>query len=187
VNTSPFRPRLATTLAVGLIGALSLGLTLVGSADAGNGRTTPPPVPNRSGQPAATMVIHPSSGEDITTEVSSLQVGVGVGVTSPSGAGRSTSAPSVSEMVVTRRTDSNSPVLFSYITRGTVFPQVTLTGALPDGTPVEYVLENVILSGFSTAAGGADWSESLSLNFAKITTTVGPNSATYNLATNTTS
>jgi type VI protein secretion system component Hcp len=186
VNTSRFRPRLATTLAVGLIGALSLGLTLVGSADAGSGRTTPPPVPNRSGQPAATMVIHQSSGEDITTEVSSLQVGVGVGV-SNSGPGPMPSNPQVSEMVVTRTTDSNSPVLFSYITQGTRLYMLTLTGALPDGTPVEYVLENVILSGFSTAAGGADWSESLSLNFAKITTTVGPNSATYNLATNTTS
>jgi type VI secretion system secreted protein Hcp len=181
MNISPIRPRLATVLAVAAIGAVSVGLTGAGSADAGDKSKTPAPTPGD--QPVATMTIHPSGEEPFSVPVYSLQDGVGVGVSSPAGGTRETSRPSVSEMTVSRKTDSTSPVLFRYITRGTILPEVDLSGTLPDGTAFEYELTDVILSGFSTSAGGSSFSESLSLNFTKIVTTVGGNSAGYDLAT----
>lgn len=184
MNTSSrIRPRLATVLAVAAIAVVSLGLTGAGTADAGSDKSKPP-APTPSNRPVATMVIHPSGGQPITVPVYSLQEGVGVGVSSSSGGTRETSRPSVSEMIVTRKTDSISPVLFGYITRGTTLPEVDLTGSLPDGTPFEYELTDVIVAGLSTSAGGSAFNESLSLNFTKIKTTVGANSATYDLATN---
>ena len=187
VNKSRIRPRLATLLAVATIGAVSLGLTGAGSANADNDKSKPPPVPTPSNQPVATMTIHPSSGQPFSVPVHSLQHGVGVGISSPSGGTRQTSQPSVSEMTLTRNTDSISPVLFGYITRGTNLPEVELTGSLPDGTPFEYELTDVLISGLSTSAGGSSFNESLSLNFTKIRTTVGASSAAYDLATNTSS
>ena len=133
------------------------------------------------------MTIHPASGQPFSVPVYSLQQGVGVGVSSGSGGTRQTSQPSVSEMTVTRRTDSISPVLFGYVTRGTVLPEVELVGSLPDGTSFGYELTDVIISGFSTSAGGKSFSESVSLNFTKIRTTVGAASAAYDLLTNSSS
>jgi type VI protein secretion system component Hcp len=181
---SRIRPRLATLLAVATIGAVSLGLTGSGSANAGNDKAKPP-APIATNQPVATMTIRPSSGQPFSVPVYSLQHGLGVGISSPSGGGtRETSLPSVSEMTLTRQTDSISPVLFGYLTRGTNLPKVELTGSLPDGTPFEYELTNVLISGLSTSAGGSTFSESMSLNFTKISTTVGASSAAYDLAAN---
>lgn len=185
MNKSRFRPGLATVLAVAAMGAVSLGLTSAGSASAGNGNgKANPPAPVLSGQPVATMTIHPSNGQPFDVPVYSLQHGVGVGISNSSGGSRETTRPSVSEMTLTRKTDSISPVLFGYITRGTNLPEVDLNGSLPDGTPFEYELTDVLISGFSTSAGGNSFSESVSLNFTKIKTTVGVTSATYDLLTN---
>lgn len=187
MNISRIRPRLASLLAVAAIGAVSLGLVGAGSATADNEKAKPPPVPTPGNQPVATMTIHPPSGEPFSIPVHSLQHGAGVGVSGASGGSRQTSQPSVTEMTVTRNTDSTSPVLFGYLTWGTNLPEVELAGSLPDGTPFEYELTDVLISGHSTAAGGSSFSESLSLNFTKITTTVGANSATYDLVTNSSS
>jgi type VI protein secretion system component Hcp len=186
VKTSRIRPRLATVLAVATIGAVSLGLTGAGSATAGNNQAKPP-APVATSQPVATMTIRPSEGQPFSVPVYSLQHGVGIGISSASGGNREASQPSVSEMTLTRKTDSISPVLFGYVTRGTNLPEVELVGSLPDGTPFEYKLTDVYISGLATSAGGNSFSESLSLNFAKITTTVGANSVTYDLAANVTS
>lgn len=183
MNNSRSRPRLATVLAVAAIGAVSLGLTGAGSAAAGNDKSKPPaPIPRD--QPVVTMTIHPSGGQPFSVPVYSLQEGVGVGISSPSSGTRTTSRPSVSEMTLSRKTDSISPVLFGYVTRGTNLPEVELAGSLPDGTPFEYELTDVLISGFSTSAGGSSFSESVSLNFTKIRMTVGGSSAAYDLATN---
>jgi hypothetical protein len=182
VNPVRSRPRLATALAVAIIGALSFGLTGAGSADAGKPTPTPPP-PDATSKPVASMTVHPPTGSDITVPVYSLQWGAGLGVSSPSGGTRATSNPSISELTVSRNTDSTSPVLFGYLTRATTLPVVTLTGALPDGTPFEYELRDVIISGFSSSAGGSSYQESLSLNFTKIIDTVGGNSTAYDLVT----
>jgi type VI protein secretion system component Hcp len=184
MKTSRIHPRLATVLAVAVIGAVSLTLTGAGSAGAGKPR---PPAPTPTGQPAATLTIHPASGQPVSFPVDSLQWGAGVGVSSPASGPRQASPPSVSEMTVTRKTDSTSPSLFGYLTRGTILPEVELSGALPDGTPFGYELTDVIISGFSTSAVGPQLSESLSLNFAAFTTSVGASSASYDLTTSTSS
>lgn len=183
MNNSGIRPRLATVLAVAAIGALSFGLTGAGSAAAGPQKPKPPmATPNN--RPVATMTIHPSNGQPFSVPVYSLQVGVGAGVSAPSGGTHTASRASVSEMTLTRHTDSTSPVLFGYIVRGTHLPEVDLTGSLPDGTPFAYKLTGVLISGLSTSAGGTSFEESVALNFTTIRTTVGTNTAVYNLATN---
>ena len=88
---------------------------------------------------------------------------------------------------MTRSTDSTSPVLFGFLTRGTVLPKVEIAGSLPGGTPFSYELTDVIISGFSSSAGGSSFAESMSLNFTKIKMTVGDNTTTYDLAQNITS
>lgn len=182
MKNARIRPRLATVVAVAAIGAISFGLTGAGAADAGNNKAKPP-APTPTDQPVATMTIHPDGGELFSVPVDSLQGGVGVGVSAPVGGTRETSTPSVSEITVTHKTDAYSPILFRYITTGTNLPNVELTGSLPDGTPFKYELANVIISGLSTSAGGATFSDSVSLNFTRIRTTVGSNSASYDLAT----
>ena len=182
------RPRTATVIAVAVLGAVSLGLSGAGSADAG--KPKPPPTASTD-KPVAMMTIDPTAnqdGDEIVVPVYSLQWGAGLGVGSAAGGGpRTTSQPSVSEMTVTRKTDSTSPVLVGYLTTATTLPLVTLTGHLPDGTPFEYDLTDVIISGHSSSAGGSSYSDAVSLNFTKITTTVGSSSTTYNLATGQTS
>ncbi|TWH02372.1 Hemolysin-coregulated protein (uncharacterized) [Nocardioides sp. J9] len=182
MTTSRTRARLAAVLAVGAIGAVSIGLTSVGTADADKGGKPPKPEPGTSA--VATMTIHPSSGDPIEVEVTSLQTGVGVSVSGSAASGqREASRPSLTEMNVTRSTDSTSPVLFGYITTGTLLPEVELAGTLPDGTPFEYELGDVFLSSQASAAGDENFTESLSLNFASIRTTVGGNSAAYDQGT----
>lgn len=180
MTTTRVRPRLATVLAVALIGAVSFGISSAGSA--GADKPKPPPV-TTGDQPIATMTIRPATGQPYNIDVHSLQLGVGIGVSSPRGGPRTISEPSVSEITVSRKTDSTSPILFGYITRATILPEVELTGSLPDGTAFAYELTDVIVSGLSESAGSNQFSESLSLNFTKIRTTVGANTAAYDLTT----
>ena len=106
-------------------------------------------------------------------EVSSFQFGVGRGISSPTGASsdRESSAPSISEVVVTKSQDIASVGLLT-------------EGYQGDGVPVKFDfcrtnkdkmdvymqinLENVMISGFSTSSGGDRPSESISLNFTAV-------------------
>jgi type VI secretion system secreted protein Hcp len=119
------------------------------------------------------------SGHTDWIELNSLQWGVGRGVSSPTGssADRESTAPSISEVVVTKANDLASAGLLSEALQGdgsngksveidmvrtdkgklTVYQKITLT--------------DVIISGFSTSSGGDRPSESLSLNFVKIAVT----------------
>jgi type VI secretion system secreted protein Hcp len=106
-------------------------------------------------------------------ELNSLQWGVGRGISTPVGSAteRETSAPSVSEITVSKLLDGASPMLvqesltgkgescqidFLQTQKGTLEVYLTLT------------LTNTMLSGFSFSTGGDRPSESLSLNFTKI-------------------
>ena len=114
-------------------------------------------------------------------ELNSFQWGVGRGISSPTGssADRESSAPSVSEIVVTKSTDSSSPKLLyaSLIgTKGSAHIDFCKTGST-DQNMVPYLsfdLTNTMISGFSISSGGDRPSESISLNFAKITMTDVP-------------
>lgn len=111
-------------------------------------------------------------------ELHSVQWGVGRGISSPTGgANREASAPSISELTLTKTLDSSSPKLFLNAVGGSaVIPKVEIhlvntssTGGAGT-TYYKLFLENVLVSGLSTsAAAGSDRpQESISLNFTKI-------------------
>ena len=111
-------------------------------------------------------------GPDGWVEVNSFQFGIGRGISSPTGgsADRESSAPSVSEIVVTKPSDVSS----------TAWMEASLFGAGVDVTIdfckthkdkleiYQYLkLWNAMVSGYSVSSGGDRPSESLSINFTK--------------------
>jgi type VI secretion system secreted protein Hcp len=115
-----------------------------------------------------------AEGHEQWVEVQSLQWGVGRGISAPTGAqkDREASAPSISEIVVTKMMDESTPYFFQEATFGKakkcVFHLVK-TDADTLQTYMEYELEDAMLSGYSVSSGGDRPSESLSVNFTKIT------------------
>lgn len=106
-------------------------------------------------------------------EVSSLQFGLGRGISTPVGgtANREASEPSVSEVTVTKMMDGASTSLFTESATGAAGKKVEIhlvsTGS-PGNTYAEYTLTNALISGYSVSSGGDRPSESLSINFTKI-------------------
>lgn len=107
-------------------------------------------------------------------EISSLQWGVGRGISMGVGGGskREASAPSVSEITVTKSMDIASPLLLKEAIGGkAVEVKIELTQTDASGKHVayqKYVLSDTLVSGYSISSGGDRPSESLSLNFAKV-------------------
>jgi type VI secretion system secreted protein Hcp len=106
-------------------------------------------------------------------EVGSFQWGVGRGISSPTGGSmdRESSAPSVSEIVVTKAQDVATTKLLDEALQGEG-KKVQIDFCKTDKgkleTYMQYVLENTLISGYSISSGGDRPSESLSLNFTKI-------------------
>lgn len=106
-------------------------------------------------------------------EVSSLQFGVGRGIGSPMGnaSDREASAPSISEIVVSKTMDIASPKLFEESLWGEG-KKVTIDLCKTDKDKLEvflqYTLEDTLVSGYSVSSGGDRPTESVSLNFTKI-------------------
>lgn len=101
----------------------------------------------------------------------SFQFGVGRSISS-GGSGRQTGPPSVSEVTVTKTMDQSSAALLQASLSGAnADAHIYFTDTKLKSSPLylEIHLENVLLSGFSTSSGGDRPSESLSLNFTKIT------------------
>lgn len=104
----------------------------------------------------------------------SFQFGVGVGVSMAVGSGnRETSLPSFSEITVTKNTDVASTTFFESVCKRTNYTNAeiiftTMIGAGNEETFLKYDLENIIFSAYSASSGGERPSESLSLNFTKI-------------------
>jgi len=146
-----------------------------------NNATEVPAVPAVQSPPAASarssiFMKYGSIAGDVTakgyvgdTQLTSLQWGVGRGIGSPAGgADREASAPSVSEVVVTKNLDSASAPLLGEALGGTP-SDVELdfaSGKLQ--TYLKLDLSNVLISGYSMSSGGDRPTESLSLNFTKI-------------------
>jgi type VI secretion system secreted protein Hcp len=125
--------------------------------------------------------------EGVPSPINSLQFGVGVGISSPTGGGgRETSTPNFSEIVVTRATDPLSVELLDHIATGTAYESAEIH--LSSGAFVAaWCLSDVLLSGYSVSSGGGVPSESLSLNYVGITQTVGTAFVTYDIAKGATS
>lgn len=114
-----------------------------------------------------------ATGYENWMEVSSLQWGVGRGISAGTGGGskREATAPSVSEVTVTKTMDGISPLMLKEAIGGdakTVKIEMTQTdGAGKHVAYQKYILTNTLVSGYSISSGGDRPSESLSLNFTK--------------------
>jgi type VI secretion system secreted protein Hcp len=105
-------------------------------------------------------------------ELSSFQFGVGRGISSPTGGSsdRESSAPSVSEITVTKAQDAASVPLVNETLQGegqTVIIDFCKTDKASLEVYLTWTLTNTMLSGYSLSSGGDRPSESLSLNFTK--------------------
>jgi len=107
-------------------------------------------------------------------EVQSFQWGVGRGITTPVGGSkdREASAPSVSEIVVTKVSDMASANLMRDALWGEG-KKIKIDFCKTDKDKFEpyyqFELEEAMLSGYSVSSGGDRPTESLSINFTKIT------------------
>jgi type VI secretion system secreted protein Hcp len=114
-----------------------------------------------------------AAGHEKWIEVNSFQWGVGRGISSPTGGSsdRESSAPSVSEIVVTKPTDVSTVKLLDEALEGEGV-DVTIDFCKTDkgnlNVYLSYVLTNTMISGYSTSSGGDRPQESLSFNFTKI-------------------
>ena len=112
-------------------------------------------------------------GHKSWVELSSVQWGVGRGISSPTGASadRESSAPSISELTVTKTQDVASVGLLTAAFQGDGVPVIidfTRTNKDTQDIYLTITLTNVIISGYSMSSGGDRPTESLSLNFTKI-------------------
>ena len=103
--------------------------------------------------------------------INSIQWGAGRGISSPVGGTRTASAPSFSEVTITKLMDSASPTLAMLSANGTGTATCVLTIQDHDTGNILYTLtlSQVYISGYSVSSGGDVPSESLSLNYTRIT------------------
>jgi type VI secretion system secreted protein Hcp len=106
-------------------------------------------------------------------ELDSLQFGVSRGISSPVGGvdDRESTAPSVSEIVVTKVTDQATIQLFQEALQGdgkTVVIDFCKTDSGKLEVFLTYTLTNCMISGQSMSSSGDRPHESLSLNFTKV-------------------
>jgi type VI secretion system secreted protein Hcp len=106
-------------------------------------------------------------------ELTSFQWGVGRGISGGVGGAskREASAPSVSEVVVSKSMDAFSPLALKDAIGGKgVEVKIDFTRTDESGKHVayqKYILTGTMISGYSLSSGGDRPSESLSLNFSK--------------------
>ena len=138
-----------------------------------------------------------AEGHEKWIELNSCQWGIGRGISSPTGGSndRESSAPSVSEVVVTKNTDVSSTKVLNEGYQGEG-KDVQIDFCKTDKGKLEVYLtitmNNTMISGYSLSSGGDRPTESLSLNFTKVefkNTNMGaagdtgsPDSITYDLA-----
>lgn len=103
---------------------------------------------------------------------SSIQWGVGRGVSSFTNGVRETSAPNFSELVFTKTFDISSNDIAIAATKGKALPLVKISLRKDDGEGgfayLVYELTDVYVSGYSVSSGGDHPSESVSLNYRAI-------------------
>jgi len=115
-----------------------------------------------------------ATGYDKWVELHSFQWGVGRGISAGVGgkSKREASAPSISEITVTKTLDAFSPLALKDAIGGAgVEVKIELTRTDKSGKHhafQKYILSETMISGYSLSSGGDRPSESLSLNFAKV-------------------
>lgn len=141
-----------------------------------------------------------AKGHEKWITLTSCQWGVGRGISTPTGAAaeRESSAPSVSEVVVTKVMDGASGPLWTELVKNMDGKKIvivfTSTSKELNNGYLTYTLENTLVSSHSFSTAGDRPMESLALNFAKVEAkffaqtkegvNVGkPDSLTFDLAT----
>ncbi len=124
-----------------------------------------------------------AAGHEKWIEVNSFQWGVGRGISAPTGGeeNREASAPSVSEITVSKLQDVASAKLLLEALHGegkTVTIDFVKTDKDKLETYLQYTLTNTMISGYSLSSGGDRPSETLSLNFTKVEFSLTPHKAT---------
>ena len=115
-----------------------------------------------------------AKGHEKWFQLDSFSWGVGRAINTPVGrvANREASEPSVSEITFVKQSDASSIKLFQEATTGNKGKLVKIhfveTGDV-GGVYMEYELEDTFVSGYSLSSGGDRPTESISLNFAKVT------------------
>ena len=115
-----------------------------------------------------------AAGHEKWIECSAMQWGVGRGISTPTGSSsnRESSTPSISEVTVTKMMDCATADLFKEACVGqskSAKIHLVQTGADKPEQYMEYDLTEVLISGYSVAAGNDGRpSESVSLNFTKV-------------------
>jgi type VI secretion system secreted protein Hcp len=111
-------------------------------------------------------------GSEGWTEITSVRWALGRGIASASqGAEREATRPSVTEITVQKPLDISSYRWFEETLWGdgkTVTIHFTKTNKDQQDVYLEYILDNVLVSGFSTSGGGDRPHETISLNFTRI-------------------
>ncbi len=133
------------------------------------------------------------SGDTVTKgfenqiQLDSFQWGVERAISAPAGGTRESSAPHVGEITVTKLMDKASPPLLQSSLVGQAVGPVTITFVKDTGTgPIryaEYILQNVLISGYSVSSGGDNPTESLTLSFTQVTFKFTPTNPDGSLGT----
>lgn len=103
--------------------------------------------------------------------INSLQWGEGRGISTPTGGAREASAPSFSEVTISKMMDSASPQLAMLAANGdgNATCVITIKHSTSGLALYTLTLDKVYISGYSVSSGGDVPSESLSLNYTRIT------------------
>jgi type VI secretion system secreted protein Hcp len=119
-----------------------------------------------------------ANGHEKWIEIHSFQMAVGRGISTPTGSGgdRNTTAPSISEVTLTKPFDGSSVGLFQELLTPGDAKKVTLDFVRTDkdqlSTFLSLELDEVMVSGYHVSSGGdGQPQESLSLNFTKVIVT----------------
>jgi type VI secretion system secreted protein Hcp len=126
-----------------------------------------PPAP--SGQAAGQLVI-----DGKTIPVFSYSAGVSNTSTFGGGSGGGTGKASFSSLNLIKAVDATSPWFFGAVARGQHFPRAVFTAQWGTGSTsstMTFDLEDVIVTSFQESGGGTIPSDSLSLDFGKVTWT----------------
>lgn len=156
-----------------VIVAVALGLVIFGASNSFADTTT-------SGDPIYMNYDNLNIKGDVTAagyenwiQLNSFQWGVARAISSPIGSSiREASAPSISDITITKMMDKSSPSLLQQALAGTG-KSVVIDLVKPDGKGglfayAEYKLTDVLISGYSVSSGGDNPTESITLSFTKV-------------------
>jgi type VI secretion system secreted protein Hcp len=180
-RTARFVPAVVAGLATSVVVA---ALAVAGGTNTQAVVAGAPPTP--SGQPAGQLVI-----DGKTIPILSYSAGVTNSSTFAGGAGGGAGKAEFSSLGLVKAVDVTSPGLFTAVATGRHFPRAVFTAQWGTGTSsstMTFDLEDVLVVSFQQSGGGTAPTESLALDFGKVTWThtdaAGSASGSWNIVEN---